>query len=120
MQLDWPNPDMNVQLEGGGQSAQEFMAQAVAAGYKDGKLYVNTMQTIPGEVVNMVPVDSNGQPIGKAIPGWPTGNFPAAFCCQFPNPDPLKIPNIGLLYLQMRNGKLTAAEALAANGIQPS
>lgn len=107
MQLTWPNQLMNSTLS----DALGFVAFCARNGFPGGALTVNTMQTLPGEVTNMVPLDSTGQPT-PPIPGWPSGNYRAAFCIKFPTGDPLHEPNVGLCLFYMGNGD-TLAQVLA-------
>lgn len=110
MTLNWPNQKMNCTLS----EANQFVKDAAAAGFTGGVLTVNTMATLPGEIVNMEPVDSNGQPTGSAIPGWPSGNYLAAFCVKIPSQgDAFRWLNIGLCIDEIENQHKTIADVLA-------
>lgn len=101
MQLTWPNQKMNSTLS----QAVQFVKDAAAAGFTGAQLAVNTMQTLPGEIVNMEPVDEQGQPTGASIPGWPSGDFRAAFSVRFPSQgDAFRWLNVGLCLDEIAHG----------------
>lgn len=101
MTLTWPFQMDNCSLS----AAQMFINVAQSEGLTGGKLAINTLQSIPGEVVNMIPLNvQTGQPLGN-FPGFPSGNYPACFVCQFDqNKDKAQWMNIGwlLFYMQIR------------------
>ena len=109
MYLTWPNQIMNCTLS----DANAFVGKAAAAGFAGGKLAIDPQQTFPGEVDGMIAVDGNGQPTGAPSPGFPSGNYRAAFCIQFPSQgDATRWINIGCAMAEIATGT-PIAEVLA-------
>jgi hypothetical protein len=111
MTLTWPYQMDNCSLS----AAQMFINVAQSEGFTNGKLAIDPLQSIPGEVDGLVQLNpQTGQPL-SAIPGFPSGNYPACFVCRFDQcKDPNQQINIGqtLWYMQARNW--TVAQALQA------
>jgi hypothetical protein len=98
MVLTHPNQMDNTYLT----LAEAFLAMATAAGFSGATLGVNPLSTLPGEIVNVLP-----QSKWADTPGFPTGDFPAAFVVNFSGAkpvDPDKWVNIGncLFYMTVR------------------
>lgn len=108
MQLAWPNPAENQTVS----QAVDFVAEAAAAGFPNGVLAVNTEQTLPGEITNFILVDSKGQPTDTTVPGWPSGDFRAAFCIYIPGQASGRWLNIGTTKQDMKNDSISLAQAL--------
>lgn len=118
MQLTWPFKMENTYLN----SALRFIAVAAAAGFTGATLGIDPYENVPGEIENIIKLSASGQPV-TAIPGFPTGNYPAAFVVNFsgatPN-DPNKWVEIGETSFYMFGESWTIAQALkTCDGLTP-
>jgi hypothetical protein len=118
MQLTWPFQFENTYLN----SALKFVAVAVAAGFTGATLGITPFQNVPGEVENVIKLNAQGQPV-TAIPGFPTGNYPAAFVVNFSGAtpvDPNKWVQIAETSAYMFNNSWSIQQALQiCDGLTP-